>query len=131
MKASQPEMPGRLRVASRNVGSLASKSGEVARELSRRKMDVACLQGTKWKGHGTKKIGERYKLFWPCADKEALNGVGIVVSHDLSDKVLEVRRLTERVMTTKIILESIHVIVSVYAPQTGRPEIGRGTLRAP
>ena len=95
----------------------------MARELSRRKVDVACLQETKWREATRREIGDRYKLFWSGADKEAVNGVGIVVSHDLSDKVPEVRRLTEHVMTTKMIIaESIHVIVPVYAPQTGRPE---------
>jgi len=35
--------------------------------LSDRKVDVACIQGTQWKGNGCKFYGakgKRYKLFW-------------------------------------------------------------------
>jgi len=50
-----------------NVDSLTGKSGEVVEALLYRKVDVACIHETQWKGsdcklYGTK--GKRYKLFW-------------------------------------------------------------------
>jgi len=49
-----------------NVDSLTGRAGEVVEALSDRKVDVACIQETRWKGSGYKFYGakgQRYKLF--------------------------------------------------------------------
>ena len=62
------------------------------------------------------------KLFW-SGGREAENGVVIVVAKHLIDKVTEVRRIGDRNMVVRIVIGmTIFSIVSVYAPQTGRPE---------
>ena len=71
MTAVKPDKSGTLRVSTWNVGSLTGKSGEVARELSSRKVDIACLQETRWRGQGTRKIGEGMKLFWSGGERSA------------------------------------------------------------
>jgi len=46
---------------------LTGRAGEVVEALSDRKVDVACIQETQWKGSGCKFYGakgKRYKLFW-------------------------------------------------------------------
>jgi len=55
-----------FRVGTWNVDSLTGRAGEVVEAMSDRKVDVACIQETRWKGkrckfYGTK--GNRYKLF--------------------------------------------------------------------
>ena len=40
----------RLRIATLNVGSMTGKGRELADVLNRRRMDVACVQETIWKG---------------------------------------------------------------------------------
>ena len=122
MTAVKPDKPGTLRVSTWNVGSLTGKSGEVARELSSRKVDIACLQETRWRGQGTRKIGEGMKLFW-SGGKEALNGVGIVITNKLINKVTEVKRINDRIMILKLVFGSTMLsVVSCYAPQTGLPD---------
>lgn len=92
---------------------------KVARELDRRKVEVTCLQETKWRGRN---IGEDYKLFW-SGGKEAVNGVGIAVASTLVSKVTEVKRASDRLMFISLIIgQTIFTVVSAYAPQTGRTE---------
>ena len=53
------------RVGTWNVDSLTGRSGEVVEALSDRKVDVACIQETRWKGSSYKFYGakgQRYKL---------------------------------------------------------------------
>jgi len=50
-----------------NFDSLTGRTGEVVEALSDRKVDMTCIQETRWKGSGCKFCGtkgRRYKLFW-------------------------------------------------------------------
>jgi len=56
-----------FRVGTWNVGSLTGRAGEVVEALSDRKVDVARIQETQWKGSSCKIYGakgQRYKLFY-------------------------------------------------------------------
>ena len=56
-----------FRVGTWNVDSLTGRAGELVEVLVDRKVDVACIQETKWKGSGCRLFGargRRYKLFW-------------------------------------------------------------------
>ena len=56
-----------FRVGTWNVDSLTGRSGELVEALAERRMDVACVQETRWRGSGCRffgAIGKRYKLFW-------------------------------------------------------------------
>ena len=46
-----------------NVGSLRGKDGEVVSMAVKGHLDFRCLQETRWRGEGTRKMGA-YKLFW-------------------------------------------------------------------
>ena len=62
-----------------------------------------------WKGGG-------YKIFYNGADGK--NGIGLVVREELDESVLEVKRVSDRLMTMKLEIKgSILNIVSVYALQ--------------
>jgi len=67
-----------------------------------------------------------YKL-WYSGLKRAKNGVGILVGRELVERVVEMRRKSDHIMSVKLVVGSeIFNIVSVYAPQIGLEEDLRG-----
>ncbi|ESN95639.1 hypothetical protein HELRODRAFT_150089, partial [Helobdella robusta] len=114
-----------------NVGTLTGRSLEVVKKLQRRVVDVAALQEIRWKGEGTRFVGDkggRYKLWWKEDDGtggvgRVKNGVGIFVREPLAQEVLDIERINSRLMWIKLPLEKqIMIIFSAYAPQTGESE---------
>ena len=107
-----------------NVGTLTDRSSEVAVELWQRRVDVCAVQEIRWKGEGTRFVGpagRRYKLWWK-GDK-GIGGVGVMVEERLVDKVIEVRRRSDRVIVVIMMIEKVVVrVISGYAPQQGREE---------
>ena len=101
--------------ASWNMGTLTSKSIELVKGLHRRKMNIACVQETKWLGDKAREING-YKL-WYSGGTRARNGVGILVDKELTDRVVEVRRKSNCIMSIKLVvgIEALNVIC-VYAP---------------
>ena len=97
---------------------------------ARRKLDFCCLQETRWKEEGARVFGSeeaRYKFFW-IGCKEGDAGVGILVAEKWIDKVIEVKRVNERIILVRIVVGKCVVnLVSAYAP-TGR-EKKRGKRR--
>ena len=70
-------------------------------------MDVCCLQKVRWRGHGTRFLGvkdRRYKLWW-SVNSDGIGGVGVLVKEELCEKLVEVRRRSDRVMTVMMVLE--------------------------
>ncbi|XP_059294748.1 uncharacterized protein LOC132047769 [Lycium ferocissimum] len=52
-----------------------------------------------------------------------MNGVGILVDNELRDKVVEVRRVNDRMMAIKLVVGGSTLnIISAYAPQAGLDE---------
>ena len=104
---------------------MTGRSGEVANALERRKVKVCCVQETRWKGEGTRilgtKTGGKYKLFWKGCS--GVSGVGVIVSEEFIDKVVEITRVSERLMmVTLIVGKCLLNVVAAYAPQTGRSQ---------
>ena len=99
-----------------NIGTMTGRR-EMADMMKQRNVDILCLQETKWKGSKARKIGGGCKLFYNRADGRK-NGIGIVVSQELAESVLEVKRVSDRLMTMKLEVKGFILnIVSVYAPQ--------------
>ncbi|XP_028042510.1 craniofacial development protein 2-like, partial [Bombyx mandarina] len=112
----------RLRYASWNVGSMTGKGRELVDVLKRRRINIACLQETRWKGAKAREIGEGYKLYYSGSEGRR-NGVGVVLDKDLKDCVAHVIRTSDRIITVKIVCESVILnVISVYAPQSGCKE---------
>ena len=81
----------RVRFLTVNIGTMTGKSREVAEMLKRRRVEIACVQETKWKGNKAREIGEGYKLYYSGASTTR-NGVGIILHSEWQDKILEVKR---------------------------------------
>ena len=85
--------------------------------MERRNVDILYLQETKWKGSKARNIGGGCKIFYKEADGRK-NGIRIVLREELAESVLEVKRVSDRLMAMKLEVNgSILNIVSTYASQ--------------
>ncbi|KAK3539596.1 hypothetical protein QTP70_010249 [Hemibagrus guttatus] len=90
--------------------------------MERRKVDILCVQETRWKGSKARSIGAGFKLFYYGVDSKR-NGVGVVLKEEFVRNVLEVKRVSDRVMSLKLEIEGVMLnVVSGYAPQVGYDE---------
>ncbi|KAK3540640.1 hypothetical protein QTP70_034459, partial [Hemibagrus guttatus] len=95
------------------------KGRELADMMERRKVDILCVQETRWKGSKARSIGAGFKLFYYGVDSKR-NGVGVVLKEEFVSNVLEVKRVSDRVMSLKLEIEGVMLnVVSGYAPQVG------------
>ncbi|KAK3531161.1 hypothetical protein QTP70_013261 [Hemibagrus guttatus] len=96
---------------------LCWKGRELADMMERRKVDILCVQETRWKDSKARSIGAEFKLFYYGVDSKR-NGVGVVLKEEFVRNVLEVKRVSDRVMSLKIEIEGVMLnVVSGYAPQ--------------
>ncbi|KAK3508380.1 hypothetical protein QTP70_025786, partial [Hemibagrus guttatus] len=108
-----------LRIGTLNVGTMTEKGRELADMMERRKVDILCVQETRWKGSKARSIGAGFKLFYYGVDSKR-NGVGVVLKEEFVRNVLEVKRVSDRVMSLKLEIEGVMLnVVSGYAPQVG------------
>ncbi|KAK3539398.1 hypothetical protein QTP70_006301 [Hemibagrus guttatus] len=95
------------------------KGRELADMMERRKVDILCVQETRWKGSKARSIGAGFKLFYYGVDSKR-NGVGVVLKEEFVRNVLEVKRVSDRVMSLKLEIEGVMLnVVSGYAPRVG------------
>jgi hypothetical protein len=115
----------KLRVGTVNVGTLKGRGDEVVEMAGRRRLDFCCLQETRWRGASSVKRGKegmRYRIYYQGCE-EGVAGVGIMVHEKWFANVLETRRISERILVLRVRIGSrVLCVVSVYAPQAGRPE---------
>ncbi|KAK3562457.1 hypothetical protein QTP86_034097, partial [Hemibagrus guttatus] len=98
---------------------IQGKGRELADVMERRKVDILCVQETRWKGSKARSIGAGFKLFYYGVDSKR-NGVGVVLKEEFVRNVLEVKRVSDRVMSLKLEFEGVMLnVVSGYAPQVG------------
>ncbi|XP_063634931.1 craniofacial development protein 2-like [Cydia splendana] len=118
----------KLRIASWNVGSMTGRSAELGEALRRRRINLCCIQETKWKGSKARQIGNEYKLIYHGTDPK--NGVGIVVDKNFQERIVEVNRISDRLMSIKFALDGQPCmnVISAYAPQVGRPSDEKQTF---
>jgi len=99
----------RVRTGTLNVGSMTGRGREVVDLMVRRKIQVLCVQETRWKGNSARELGDGYKLFYSGSDDKGRNLVGIVLDKDLKNNVLCVNRRNDRIISLKIQLEEIEL----------------------
>lgn len=83
-----------------------------------RKINILCLQETRWVGEKAKEI-DGFKL-WYTGKVSTRNGVGIIVDREWKMNVAEVKRIEDRIISLKMIVgHDTFNIISAYAPQIG------------
>ena len=71
------------------------------------------------KAKGQKTLGEGFKLIYFGTEKKR-NGVGIILSDVMKNSVVEVRRISGRIIMVKLMTEEGPLnVISAYAPQAG------------
>jgi len=108
-----------------NVDSLTGRAGEVVEALSDRKVDVACIQETRWKSSGCKFYGtksKRYRLFW-MGGVERSDSVGIFIAEKWVHSVISVERHSKRLLILKMVLDSgLLNVLTIYDRHSKKPE---------
>ena len=82
-----------IRVATLNVGTMRGRSSEVVETVTRRGIDICCVQETRWRGASARLIegkNSRCKFFWVGNDK-GTGGVGILVAEKWIDKIFDIK----------------------------------------
>ena len=82
-----------FRVGILNVNTPKGRVCEVVETLSRRKVDLCCVQETRYRGGHCRIItgkDSRYKLFW-SGNSKGTAGVGVFVVEKWIEKVFEVK----------------------------------------
>lgn len=95
-----------MRMGSLNVGTLTGERGELADLMERRRLNILCVQERKWQRNKARLIGGRFKLFYHGMDGRR-NGVGVVVKEKYINSVMEVRRMSDRIMSVKMEMEGV------------------------
>ncbi|PVH61462.1 hypothetical protein PAHAL_3G038200 [Panicum hallii] len=115
--------PTRIRLDSWNVGSLTGKLRELVDVAIRRRVNILCVQETKWKGQKAKEVeGSGFKL-WYTGTTSGRNGVGILIDKSLKDGVVDVRRQGDRIILVRLVIGDLVLnVISAYASQVGLSE---------
>jgi exonuclease III len=84
--------PNRLHVGSLNAGSLPDKLRKVVDTMIRRRVNILCIQETKWKGQKAKEVEDTGFKLWYTDTTATKNGIGIVIDKSLKYGVLDIKR---------------------------------------
>ncbi|XP_063598631.1 uncharacterized protein LOC134775103 [Penaeus indicus] len=71
-----------------------------------RKVDVLCVQETRWAGNKAKELDAGFKSIYGGADNDKRNGIGIILSRDLKDLVTDVNKRNDWIMWVRLALEN-------------------------
>lgn len=100
---------------------MTRKGRVLADFMDMRKVGVLCVQETRWKVNRARELGGGCKLLYSGANEQERNGVGIVLSKELS--LVSVNRRSDRVRSVKLSLSRTVVnVICAYAPQVGCEE---------
>ena len=90
--------------------------------MGRRNIDVMCVHETKWRGNATRELGEGYKIIY-SGESNKRNGVGIILSRKWKDNVVDVKRVSDRLMGIKVKGgQEMITIILAYGSQVGCAE---------
>ncbi|KAK6757328.1 hypothetical protein RB195_015261 [Necator americanus] len=110
-----------LHLATLNVGTLTGRSRELTDSLRKRRVDICCVQETRWEGSKSRELGNGYKLIYHGTSNR--NGVGTILNESFRNSVTAVDRLSDRLMAVKVETGEVELrVVSAYAPRMGCSE---------
>jgi exonuclease III len=103
------------------------KLRELVDAAIRRRVNILCVQETKWKGQKAKEVEDIGFKLWYTGTTLGRNGVDILIDRSLKDGVVDVRRQGDWIILVKLVVgDSALNAISDYAPQVGLSE---GTKR--
>ena len=109
----------KLRVATINVGAMTGKGRELADVMEQRRVDILCVQKTCRKEEKARCIGGGYEM-WYCGRGNKKNDVGIILKKEHVERVVELWRVTDRIICLNMELDGVMLnVIRTYAPQVG------------
>jgi hypothetical protein len=109
-----------VRVGTWNVWSLTGKLREVVDIMIIRRVNILCVQETKWKGQKAKKVEDTGFKLWYSENTSTKNGVGIVLDKSLNDGVVDIKCQGDKIILVKLIVgDLVFNVISAFAPQIG------------
>ena len=106
-----------LKIASWNIGTMRGRSSEIVETITRRNVDLCCVQEVRWRGASARYISgkdSRYKFFWVGNDQST----SVLLPEKWVDKVYDIKRVSDRIMLIKLLVgEAVLTVLSVYTPQ--------------
>jgi hypothetical protein len=109
-----------IRLGSWNVGSLTGKLSELVYTAIRRRVNILCVQETKWTGQKTKEVENTDFKLWYTGKERSRNDVCILIDKSLKNGVVAVRRQRDKIIMIKLIFGDLVLnVISAYAPQVG------------
>jgi hypothetical protein len=119
-RGKSSKCPKSFRVGTLNVGTMRGKASEVVETLTRRRVDLCCLQETRWRMDGVRRIDGKdshYKFFW-SGNNKGTGGVGVLLAEECWEKVFEVVWVSDRILLLRMVIgKTVFAFVCVYAPQ--------------
>ena len=77
---------------------------ELCEKLLKREVGICCIQEVRWKGMGSKflsSLSRRFKLWW-SGNEDKIGDVKMLVRENLCMNVVEINRISDRVMVVVI-----------------------------
>ncbi|KAK3515217.1 hypothetical protein QTP70_010617 [Hemibagrus guttatus] len=115
-----PRSPGFEHRTGRELPDVTPGISNHIKKCGERKLPFSkIILETRWKGSKARSIGAGFKLIYYGVDSKR-NGEGVVLKEEFVRNVLEVKRVSDRVMSLKLEIEGVMLnVVSGYAPQVG------------
>jgi exonuclease III len=86
--------------------------------MIRRRVNIVCIQETKWKGQKVKKVEDTGVKLWHTGNTSIKNGVGIVLDKSLKDGVVDIKRQGHMISLVKLLIgDLIFNVINAYALQ--------------
>ena len=98
------------------------KLREIVDAAIRRRVNILCVQKTKWKGQKVKEVEGTGFKFWYTGTTSGTNGVGILIDRRFKDGVVDVRRQGDRIILVWLVVgDSVLNVIKCICP-SGRSE---------
>jgi exonuclease III len=99
------------------------KFREVVDTMIRQRVNIHCVQETKWMGQKAKEVEDTGFKLWYIGTTSIKNGAGIVLDKSLKDGVMDIKRQGDRIILVKLLVgDLVFNVISAYAPQIGLNE---------
>jgi len=87
----------------------------------RRRVNILCVQETKWKGQKAKAVEDTGFKLWYTGVTPGRNGVGILIDRSLKDGVVEVRRQNDRIILIRMVVGDSENLLDIRCPPIDNP----------
>jgi exonuclease III len=99
------------------------KLREIVDTMIRRRVNILCVQETKWNWQKAKEVEDTGFKLWYTGTTANKNGVGIVLNKSLKDGVVDINRQEDMIILVKLLVgDLIFNVISAYTPQIGLNE---------